>query len=238
MSFFSPTRKQIALLIDPDKQTPQSLNRLLHLANELAIDYLFVGGSLLTEPNDLTVRTCKAISNLPVVLFPGSVHQLHPMADAVLFLSLVSGRNAEFLIGQHVVAAPQLHRSGIQVLATGYLLIDGGGFSSVQYMSNTLPIPAAKTDIAVATALAAKYLGLQYLYLEAGSGALQHVPPEMVQAVKEHTQLPLIVGGGIRSAHTAHLLYQAGADVLVVGTTAEQDPDRLHSLCSVRDTFR
>jgi phosphoglycerol geranylgeranyltransferase len=170
--------------------------------------------------------------HIPTLLFPGSSFQLSYHADALLLLSLISGRNPELLIGQHVLAAPFLKVSPLEIISTGYMLIDGGVQSSVQYMSNTYPIPAHKNDIAVCTAVAGEMLGLKMLYLEAGSGARQPVPPDMIQAVRSAVQIPLIVGGGIRHPEQARAALQAGADVLVVGTAIENDPGLIREMAS------
>ncbi len=232
--YFPKDKKQIALLIDPDKQTAASLSSLLTKALKAGIDSIFVGGSLLTEPIEPTVELCKQQTDLPVLLFPGASHQLTPKADAILFLSLVSGRNPEFLIGQQVQAAPFLQKSNLDILPTAYILVDGGKVTSVEYISNTRPIPADKTDIAAATALAAKYMGMQCVYLEAGSGAKYHVPLEMISTVKRNTNMPLIVGGGIRTLDAAKAIFEAGADTIVLGSVAEQNPDTFVQICSLK----
>ena len=232
---FNPgNKKEVALLIDPDKHTQQSLKNLLNTAVQAGIDYLFVGGSLLAKPIDPVIELCKHETDLPVILFPGNSQQISLEADAILFLSLVSGRNPEYLIGQHVQAAPFLKQTKLEVISTAYMLIDGGNVTSVEYVSNTKPIPSDKIDIAVATALASMYMGMRCIYLEAGSGALKTVPGEMIQAVKTTTDLPLIVGGGIRDAKTAKIVFDAGADVVVLGSVAENHPDVLPEICSMK----
>jgi putative glycerol-1-phosphate prenyltransferase len=162
-----------------------------------------------------------------VVLFPGSVTQLSAHVDAVLFLSLISGRNPELLIGQHVVAAPRIKALQLEAVPTGYLLIDGGKPTTASYISNTQPIPANKAGIAAATALAGELLGLRCIYIDAGSGAANPVPIEMIRAVREACSLPLIVGGGIRSRAQADAAYAAGADLLVIGTAIEEEPEMI-----------
>lgn len=222
------SHKQLAVLVDPDKQTHESLLQLIQLAQNCRADYFFVGGSLLVEDSfDKTIATIKQHSSIPVVIFPGSNYQISTKADAILFLSLISGRNAEYLIGQHVTAAPLIKESGLEAIPTGYILIDGGRVSTTSYITQTVPIPADKPDIAIATALAGQMLGMKLIYLEAGSGAQNHVPTSMINAVKKNINIPLIVGGGIRSAQQAEAVCHAGADVVVVGNVLEKDPDLL-----------
>ena len=217
-------RKMFALLIDPDKQNEADLLRLTEKINSpTGPDIVLVGGSLLFSNIDDTVATLKRNTQKPVVLFPGSAMQVSDRADGILLLSLISGRNPEFLIGQHVLAAPALAKSGIEVLPTGYMLIGEENYTSVRYISNTNPIPYNKTDIAVATALAGQMLGLKMLYLEGGSGAAKPVSANMIEAVRRAVSLPLIVGGGLRSAADVETALKAGADIVVVGTSIESN---------------
>ena len=217
-------RKMFALLVDPDKQNESNLLRLTEKINLPAgPDIVLVGGSLLFSNIDATVATLKRNTQKPVVLFPGSAMQVTNKADGILLLSLISGRNPDFLIGQHVLAAPALAQSGIEILPTGYMLIGEENYTSVRYISNTMPIPYNKTDIAVATALAGQMLGLKALYLEGGSGAAKPVSAEMIAAVRRAVSLPLIVGGGLRSAADVETALQAGADIVVVGTSIERN---------------
>ena len=217
-------RKMFALLIDPDKQNETDLLRLTEKINSpTGPDIVLVGGSLLFSNIDDTVATLKRNTQKPVVLFPGSAMQVSDKADGILLLSLISGRNPEFLIGQHVLAAPALAKSGIEVLPTGYMLIGEENYTSVRYISNTNPIPYNKTDIAVATALAGQMLGLKMLYLEGGSGAAKPVSANMIEAVRRAVSLPLIVGGGLRSAADVETALKAGADIVVVGTSIESN---------------
>ncbi len=212
------------MLIDPDKCSAAEGRDLGREAAAAGVDFFLVGGSLLrTEHGGELVSELKRSAGLPAILFPGSVQQINHQADGILFLSLLSGRNPDLLIGQHVVAAPLLKQSRLEVLSTGYLLVDGGRDTTVHYMSNTRPIPHDKPDIAACTALAGAYLGVQLIYLDCGSGALRPVPDNMVKAVRNEVELPLIVGGGIRSAEMADVLWEAGADVVVVGNALEQD---------------
>ncbi|MBK7344978.1 MAG: geranylgeranylglyceryl/heptaprenylglyceryl phosphate synthase [Saprospiraceae bacterium] len=216
--------KKIGLLIDPDKQGVNQLADRVRLANQAQVDYFLIGGSLLHRDTfHETVETVKQETDRPVILFPGSAWQISDRADALLFLSLISGRNPDLLIGQQVQAAPMLDRLDLEVIPTGYLLVDGGLPTTASYISQTAPLPAHKPEIAVATALAGKYLGMQLLYLDAGSGARNPVSPEMVRQVKKATRLPLLVGGGIRTPDQASVAARAGADVIVIGTVAEQD---------------
>jgi putative glycerol-1-phosphate prenyltransferase len=200
-------------------------------------DLLLVGGSLLFKPIEITITALKLGTSLPVFLFPGNAFQLSDRADGILFLSLISGRNPEFLIGNHVLAAPHLHRAGIEVIPTGYLLIENGTSTSVEYMSNTRPIPANKTDIAVATAMAGEMLGLKSIYLEAGSGADHPVAGHMINAIRKHISLPLMVGGGIRTPETALEVFDAGADLIVVGNAIEKEPKLIKEFCEARNSL-
>lgn len=218
-------RKKLAILIDPDKMRMGRLDQIIDLAIRCKVDYFFIGGSLLVNSQlDHCLQTIREQCQIPLVLFPGHSYQLSHRADAILFLSLVSGRNPELLIGQHVIAAPYLKLSPLEVLPTGYMLIDGGVGTSVQYMSNTTPIPASKSDIAVCTAMAAEMLGLRLIFMDAGSGAHKPISAEMIAAVRGAVTIPLIVGGGIRSADKVAENLRAGADVIVMGNAFEHDP--------------
>jgi len=225
-------RKLLAVLIDPDfGQDTDRLDRTVQNACMAKADLILVGGSLLTSAAfDHCVRRVRGTSDRPVVLFPGSPAQLSAHADAVLFLSLISGRNPELLIGHHVTAAPTVRAMGLEAIPTGYLLVDGGKPTTVSYVSQTVPIPHDKPGIAAATALAGSYLGLRTIYMDTGSGALRTVSPEMIAAVRAQVELPIIVGGGIKVAKTARALCEAGADVLVVGTAFEQDPEHIFAM--------
>ncbi len=224
-------RKQLAVLVDPDKTGGKPLEKLAAEAEKNAIDYFFVGGSLLTN-GDLSecVATIKNSCNVPVILFPGSVQQIDARADALLFLSLISGRNPELLIGHHVTAAPLLIDRKLEVISTGYLLIESGNVTTVQYVSNTLPIPANKTDIAAATALAGEFLGMKLIFAEAGSGAKNPVSEEMISAIKSYITVPLIVGGGIRTPEKVAANFKAGADLIVIGNSLEKNPELLSAM--------
>jgi phosphoglycerol geranylgeranyltransferase len=226
--FKNTASKKLAVLIDPDRQQEPQLLALIKQAAAAKVDFFFVGGSLLMEDVfEKTIAFVKANSDIPVVIFPGNNYQLSAQADALLMLSLLSGRNAEYLIGQQVVAAPAIKAAGLETMATGYLLIDGGRISTTSYITQTVPIPHDKPDIAVATALAGEMLGMQLIYLEAGSGAINHVPEAMIRAVKNSIGIPLLVGGGIRSSEAAEAVCRAGADVIVVGNVLEKEPELL-----------
>lgn len=217
-------RKNFAVLVDPDNYDRERLASLLHKADESGVDMIFVGGSLLTHDHlDESISLIKSLTQIPVILFPGSVMQINNKADGLLFLSLISGRNPELLIGKHVIAAPYLKTSGLEILPTGYMLIESGPITTVQYVSNTLPIPRSKDDIAVSTAIAGEMLGLKLIYMDAGSGAQMPVPVSMIRSVKKNIGIPLIIGGGIRSANLAADAANAGADIVVVGNAIEQD---------------
>ena len=225
-------RKMLAVLIDPDFGTDEErLARTVQNACMAKADLIFVGGSLLTTTLfDRCVHLVKTLSDRPVVLFPGSPAQLSGHADAVLFLSLISGRNPELLIGHHVTAAPTIRAYGIEAIPTGYMLIDGGRGTTVSYISQTIPIPHDKPGIAAATALAGQLLGLRTIYMDTGSGADRSVSTEMIAAVRNSIDLPIIIGGGIKDASIAAELCHAGADVIVVGTAFEHDPELIFEM--------
>jgi phosphoglycerol geranylgeranyltransferase len=224
-------RKQLAVLIDPDKLRLKHMQQTIELAEECGVDYFYIGGSLVVNNMlDDVLTNIRKQSNIPLVLFPGSSFQLSYRADALLFLSLISGRNAELLIGQHVISAPFLRMSPLEIISTGYMLIDGGVMTSVQYMSNTYPIPAHKDDIAVCTALAGEMLGLKQIYMDAGSGAQNPISADMIESVSGAVQIPVIIGGGIRTAERVHANLKAGADVVVVGNAIEKDPNLVREM--------
>jgi len=222
-------KKSIAILVDPDKvDDPTRLNHLINLASENCIDFFFVGGSLITTTNlSEVINLIKEQVSIPVVLFPGNSMQLDPGADAILFLSLISGRNPDLLIGQQVIAAPILRNSKIEVMPTGYMLINSGKITSVAYISNTTPIPEDKYSLAACTALAGEMLGLQLIYLDAGSGAEREISAKMISAVRKAVNTPLIVGGGINTSAKAIAALEAGADMIVIGNALEKNPDFL-----------
>lgn len=222
---FSTGKKRLTLLIDPENTHRQEeIADVVNIAQEAGIDYIFVGGSLVTHNwIDIVVKGIKSLTQLPVILFPGGLNQITEHADGILFLSLISGRNPEFLINKQVAAAPLVKKLGLEVIPTGYLLI--GETSGASYMSNTRPIPYHKIDIATATAMAGEMMGQKAIYLDAGSGAPEPIRPSMISAVRKSVSLPLIVGGGIRSFDSAYATLEAGADIIVIGNATEENPE-------------
>jgi phosphoglycerol geranylgeranyltransferase len=221
--------KSFAVLIDPDKvENNSTLLKTINMSVENKVDFFFIGGSLLTVNNSTQIiNLIKENSKIPVVLFPGSNMQLDFNADAILFLSLISGRNPELLIGQHIVAAPILKKSNLEIIPTGYILVNCGNDTTVSYISNTTPIPFDKENIAVCTAMAGEMLGLKLIYLDGGSGAKNPISPKMISAVRKSVELPIIVGGGIKSAESAMKALEAGADMIVIGNGIEKNPNLL-----------
>jgi putative glycerol-1-phosphate prenyltransferase len=232
-------RKSLSILIDPDKiDLDKPLDSLIELGNKLKIDFFLIGGSLLVS-NELNavVRKIKQKTHIPAILFPGSNLHIDKQADAILFLSLISGRNPDLLIGQHVAAAPLIKQSNLEILPTGYVLVGDSAKTTVAYISQTLPVPLMKPEIAACTAMAGEMLGMQLIYLDAGSGADEAVPPDMISEVKKSIDIPLIVGGGINTIEKAHAAFHAGADMLVLGTAIERDLNFLIEVVRVRDSY-
>jgi phosphoglycerol geranylgeranyltransferase len=224
---------RFAVLVDPDKASDRQLAAIAQQSAAAGADYIFVGGSLvMAERMAHCLEALRRACALPLVIFPGSPLQINHAADALLFLSLVSGRNPDLLIGQQVISAPYLHRSPLEIIGTAYLLIDGGVPTTVSYMSHTNPIPADKPDIALATALAGEMLGMRTIYLDAGSGALRPVSEAMIGALSREISLPLIVGGGIRTPALAQAAARAGANVIVVGNALEKEPALLAEMAA------
>ena len=217
-------RKMLAVLLDPDQCRGSLLASTIAALKSNVPDFIFGGGSHTLSSTDSLIELLKEETKAGVVLFPGNASQFSTHADALLYLSLLSGRNAEFLIGQHITSALAIKNSNIEVIPTGYLLIDGGKPSSVEYISNTRPIPADKNEIALSTSVAAELLGMKMIYLEAGSGAKHPVAPEMISTVKTGLSIPLIVGGGIKNTTQLRTAFEAGADLVVVGNIFESDP--------------
>ncbi|GAB4037943.1 phosphoglycerol geranylgeranyltransferase [Spirosoma gilvum] len=231
-------RKAIAVLLDPDKIEQDGLIYLLNRTVEHPIDFFLVGGSLVTDyVHKEVIATIRQHTAIPIILFPGNPLHIEPSADAILFLSLISGRNPEFLIGQHVIAAPLLKKSGLEILPTGYMLVDSGTQTTVSYVSNTMPLPHDKPGVAACTAMAGEMLGLQLMYLDAGSGARKPVSTDMIAAVRAAVDLPIIVGGGINSGERAYEALKAGADLIVVGNGIEHDPELLPQLSTIVQEF-
>lgn len=211
------------VLVDPEQCEVETCGKLACEIERSGADAILLGGSFLTTDLHEIAKALKAETALPVVLFPGDSMHLTPHADAILYLSLISGRNPNYLIGEQIKAAPWIQRYGLNPIPTGYMLIEGGSRTAVEFMSGTLPIPRDKPDIARPHALAAEYLGMQMVYLEAGSGALHAVPAAMISAVKSQISIPLIVGGGIRTPETAAEKVAAGADFIVTGNVLEEN---------------
>lgn len=224
-------KKSFAVLIDPDKVNNASIEQLVGLGVDAQIDYFFVGGSLVISNHlDECIRQIKTSCNIPVILFPGSPSQISRYADALLYLSLISGRNPELLIGQHVVSAPFVRKSGLEIMPTGYMVIDGGAPTTVSYISNATPIPADKNDIAMCTAMAGEMLGMKLIYMDAGSGAKRPITESMIEKVSKHIDIPLIIGGGITNPEKAYLNCKSGADIIVVGNAIEKDPSLIKEM--------
>jgi len=234
---FNNSVKKLAILIDPDNIDSNSLKSLIEKSNKTKVDYFFVGGSLVSNSVEHLVTKIKKYTEIPVVLFPGNPNQFTDKADAILFLSLISGRNPEYLISNQVISALRIKKSGIEVLPTGYILIENGHTTSVEYISNTSPIPKNKPEIAVATAVAGELLGMSTIYLEAGSGAKEPVSSKTVMFVKENIKSTLIVGGGIRTQNQLQDIYEAGANIVVIGTSIEEQPELLDEFVNIRNGF-
>jgi putative glycerol-1-phosphate prenyltransferase len=226
-------KKAFAVLIDPDNVSIPQVVHIAQLCNEALCDYVFIGGSLMVSQHlDACIQTFKANSAIPVILFPGSPSQVSAYADALFYLTLISGRNPELLIGAHLVSAPLVKASGLEIISTGYMVIDGGSATTVSYMSHSAPIPHDKDMIAVCTAMAGEMQGKHVLYMDAGSGAKRPISESMIQKVSSQTSIPLIVGGGITDPEKAYLNCKAGADVIVVGNAIEKDHTLIKEMAS------
>lgn len=211
------------VLIDPDKTNDKDFPEFIKTCVDAEVDAFLVGGSLLVSGAlDETISLLKQLTEIPVIIFPGGVEQVNKNADALLFISLISGRNPEHLFGKHVLAAPILKKTGLEPLSTGYILIESGRRTTAEYMSGSAPVPRNKPEIAAATALAAEYLGMKFIYLEAGSGADNPVPDEMVQLVSSACSVPVIVGGGLRDTGTIINKIRSGAKIIVTGNYFEE----------------
>ena len=224
-------QKSFAVLIDPDKVNAEKLDELTRLSVEARVDYLLVGGSLVISNHlDEVVQHIKKNCDIPLILFPGTPSQVSKFADGLLYLSLISGRNPELLIGQHVISAPFVKQSGLEIISTGYMVIDGGAPTTVSYISNATPIPADKNEIAMCTAMAAEMLGMKLIYMDAGSGAKRAITEEMIQMVSKCIEIPLVIGGGIKDPEKAYLNCKAGADLIVVGNAIEKNTPLLQEM--------
>jgi len=228
-------KKSLAVLIDPDNLDFSLLEHKVKLAVKAGVDYFFLGGSLIADDClDKALDIIKKNSEIPTVIFPGTVQQINKKADSILLLSLISGRNPETLIGKHVGAAPILKASGLEIISTGYMLVDSGRATTASYISNTLPIPHNKPQIAACTAMAGEMLGLKLMFLDGGSGALNSVSDKMVSVTRNAVDCPIIVGGGIKTAAKAKALYDAGADIVVVGNAFEENADLILEIASAK----
>jgi len=228
-------KKQFAVLVDPDKF---ETSKVIDIAETAGVDFIFVGGSILTNGNlEQCINVIKKQTNIPVIIFPGNNLQISKNANGILLLSLISGRNPELLIGKQVIAAPLLKSSNLEILPTGYMLIDGGKPTAVSYMSNTNPIPYDKDDIAMCTAMAGEMLGLKLIYMDAGSGALNAISEKMIKKVRSTISIPLIIGGGIDTAKKAVLACKAGADIIVIGNAIEKDSSLIKKIAQAVHTI-
>ncbi len=231
-------KRSFAVLLDPDKVDIDKFPDFLDYAVQHQVDYFFLGGSLITEYSfSILIDLIHKSTNIPVILFPGSSLHINGAADAILLLSLISGRNPELLIGQQVIAAPLLKKSGLEVLPTGYMLIESGRLTTVSYISNTTPIPRDKPAIAACTAMAGELLGLRFMFLDAGSGAQYPVPKEVIESVRKAVEAPIIVGGGINTYEKAYIALEAGADVIVVGNGIEKKQSLLPEIAAAVKSF-
>ena len=228
-------KKMISILIDPDKASEKQIDALIGHPDFTNVDFIFVGGSLVTDGNmNNCIRIIKKRTKKPVVIFPGSPNQINKHADGILLLSLISGRNSDLLIGRHVESSHKLKNSNLEILSTGYVLFDGGRTTTVSYISNTTPIPQDKPGIAAATALAGCQLGHKLIYLYCGSVANNHASEKLIQSVKKEINVPLIVGGGIKTQFDAEKVFKAGADIVVVGNHLEKNPYFLSELVAAK----
>lgn len=232
----SNNKNQIAVLVDPDKiNSHENLSAFAARLKDANIDFLFIGGSSVTkEQFNMAVETLKHSCDLPLIIFPGSNQQLSSQCDAILYLSLVSGRNPEYLIGQHIQSALEVEALSIEVIPTAYILIDGGSQSAVAYVSQTTPIPATNFNILRQTALASKFQGKQLFYLDAGSGAKHCIAPKMIEEIN-NLGLPIIVGGGIRNTNQIKAAHEAGAQIVVVGNKLEEAPEFLNEIKNYKE---
>lgn len=226
-------KKSFAVLIDPDKVNDGNMKLLVDLSVSAKVDYFLVGGSLvISNYLDECLQLIKRSCTIPTLLFPGSPSQVSKYADALLYLSLISGRNPELLIGQHVVSAPVVKKSGLEIMPTGYMVIDGGAPTTVSYISNASPMPADKNEIAMCTAMAGEMLGMKLIFMDAGSGAKRAITESMIEKVAQSIAVPLLIGGGIVEPEKAYLNCKAGADVIVVGNAIEKDASLIKEMAA------
>ncbi len=233
----SKNSRKLAILIDPGKQNDESLSETIKIADQARVDFILVGGSLVTKYIHDVVNIIKNSTNIPVILFPGNLMQLSDNADGILLLSLISGRNPDYLIGNHVLAASYLKNSGLEIIPTGYILIGTQCTSSVEYISNTKPIPEDKPELIVATAIAGELLGNKIIYLEAGSGSCSRVKRNIIAEVKQNISIPLAVGGGVRTREDMKDIYETGADIVVIGSAIEENPAMIKTFAEVAWLF-
>ena len=221
------------ILIDPDKKNDKKINKLVESANDNGADAIFVGGSIMMDSlYHKRIERIKSISNIPVILFPGGVNQINKHFDAMLFMSLLSGRNPHYLIGEQVIAAPIVSDYRIETIPTGYLLIDGGSPTTVEFISGTKPLPQNRLDIIISHALAAQFMGMKLLYLEAGSGALNKVHGNVINKVSTEVNISIIVGGGISKPEEVSEAVSAGASFVVIGSAIENSIELMKEFSS------
>jgi len=215
------------ILVDPDTRNNQELKEFVREICDRGVDAILIGGSLIIDADfQESIRVVKENSTVPIIIFPGSVQQLSFKADAILYISLISGRNPNYLFGEHVIAAPYIKKMGIEPISTGYMLFESGRTTTAEFMSNTRPLPINKPEIAMAHALAAQYMGMSTIYMEAGSGADRSIPSQIVKAVSHYVDIPVITGGGIRTPEDARSKIEAGASFVVTGNVLD-DSDNL-----------
>lgn len=236
-SIISKNNKKLAILIDPGKKNDESLQETIKIANQAKVDFILVGGSLVSEYINDVVNVIKKGSEIPVILFPGNLMQLSNNADGILLLSLISGRNPDYLIGNHVLAASYLKNSRLEIIPTGYILIGTQCTSSVEYISNTKPIPADKPELIVATAIAGELMGNRIIYLEAGSGSCSRIKRNIISEVRQNISVPLVVGGGVKTRDDIKDIFEAGADIIVVGSAIEDNPAMIKTFAEVAWLF-